>query len=95
MEKKRISMMIFKVTPTNLNSPHWAASTYREEVLIRAENKHRAMLLASASFFIAALFTPFGEPAAINPWNETTGVVTITEVFDSGFELEGEEAILS
>lgn len=46
-------MMIWKLTPTDVESSHWRGSTYKGEVIVRAEDEDEARHLAQSSFGIA------------------------------------------
>ncbi len=43
-------MMIFKLTPIDAESDHWKASTYKGEVIARAEDEQQARTLANMHF---------------------------------------------
>ncbi len=43
-------MMIFKLTPIDAESDHWQASTYKGEVIARAEDEQQARTLANMHF---------------------------------------------
>mgnify|MGYP002635142954 CR=1 FL=1 len=85
---------IWKLTPINLNSIHWTASTHRSEVIIRAVSERRARQIASLAFLIAVRHVP-GQEMAINPWNKVIGEASCERLVDSEFDERGSEAILS
>ena len=85
-------MPIFELTPIDLTSHHWRASTYNKRVLIRSKNQERARVIAKLTFSIA---TPrdTSQPIAFDPWDQED-LVACHKVEDSGYEEDGDEAIL-
>lgn len=41
-------MMIWKLTPTDVESVHWNGSTYKGEVIVRAKDQDQALHLADS-----------------------------------------------
>lgn len=71
-------MALWKLTPLNAADPNWEASTYREEVVVRASDGRVARLLAARAFGIATRHRP-GEAIKIVPW-DYSGLVSSEQV---------------
>ena len=85
-------MTIWKLNPIDPNHRDWEASTYREDVIIRADSEERARRIATSAFRKATEVTP-GEKIKINPWSQPA-LVSIVEVKDEGYPETGKEEIL-
>jgi hypothetical protein len=85
-------MTIWKLNPIDLNHRDWEASTYRREVIVRAESEKRARQIATSAFHIATTVTP-GEKIKSNPWSQTA-LVSAVEVKDGSYPETGKEEIL-
>ena len=85
-------MHIWRLKALKLSSPHWEASTYRGDVIVRAETEANARRLPAKAFGIGA-GTALGREAAANPWYRRWLVAA--EVLESSqFDPDGEEEIL-
>ncbi len=85
-------MRIRRLKALSLSSPHWEASTYRGDVIVRAETEADARRLATQAFGIATDKTPLQKVPA-NPWSHSWLVAA--EVLEgSQFDPDGEEEIL-
>jgi len=89
---KETHVHIWRLKALRLSSPHWKASTYRGDVIVRAESEANARRLAAKTFGIGAE-NGLGREVAANPWNRPWLVAT--EVLKgSQFDPDGEEEIL-
>jgi hypothetical protein len=86
-------MAVWRLTPTHLASPHWHASTYTAEVIVRAKTEADARLLATARFGIGAAGCPPGA-TALDPWN-VWFLVTCVRCTDPRYAESGPAEILS
>lgn len=84
--------MIFRLTPTDVESVHWHGSTFKGEVIVRAESEEQARDKARSSFVIAqdARLTR-DSPESV--WHSRE-LVTCKVVDDWEGETDGEAAIL-
>ena len=86
-------MRIWRLKPLSLSSPHWKASTYLGNVIVRAETEADARRLATQAFWIATDKIPLQEVPA-NPWIHSWLVAA--EVLEgSQYDPDGDEEILS
>jgi hypothetical protein len=46
-------MPIWKLLPSDVDSPDWEASTYRGEVIVRAESEMKALEIVTQAYVIA------------------------------------------
>ena len=86
-------MPIWKLTPVDLTNRNWEASTYKGEVIARADSEEAARARAQAAFAIATLLVP-GEREKVAPW-KYPDLVQCRRLPDSAYSEEGPEAILS
>jgi len=61
-------MQLWKLEPIDLTDSNWEASTYKGEVIVRAEDLHGAQLLAARAYGIATKHI-LGETVKIIPWD--------------------------
>jgi hypothetical protein len=85
-------MKIYKLVPTGRGSGDWARSTYRGEVIIRAENDRDARAIAAFSFGIAKTVTP-GEKVTVGPWDDRESV-SCAETNGQGYEVKGLRGVI-
>ncbi len=86
-------MRIWQLKALSLSSPHWKASTYQGDVIVRAETEVDARRLASQAFWIKTDKIPLQEVPA-NPWIHSWLVAA--EVLErSQYDWRGGEEILS
>lgn len=85
-------MAIWKLEPINLNNRTWEASTYRGEVIVRADSETKAREIAYSAFVIAT-GKRRGEMISINPWKHPAEVSAVT-IKDKKYEGNGKEEIL-
>ena len=71
-------MPLWKLTPVDVTDRNWAASTFNDEVVVRAADEASARRLAARAFGIATRHTP-GEEVRIVPW-DYRGLVTAARV---------------
>ena len=69
-------MQLWKLEPTNLTDNNWEASTYKGEVIIRAEDLHGAQHIAARAYGIATKRI-LGKTVKIIPWDYPGLVSTI------------------
>ncbi len=85
-------MRIWRLKALTLSSPHWKASTYQGNVIVRAESEANARRLAAKAFGIRAR-NGLGREVA-NPWYRPWLVAA--EVLEgSPYNPDGDEEILS
>ncbi len=85
-------MMIFKLTPIDAESDHWKGSTYKGEVIARAEDEQQARTLANMHFGLVRNQVR-GADTAMPPWR-LPELVTCETVDDWEGETDGKVAIL-
>ncbi len=85
-------MAIWKLEPTDISSRDWEASTYRGEIIVRAESETKARQIAAIAFGIATKKN-LGEDIAFNPWNQSSLVSAVT-IQDSNYKNDGKEEIV-
>lgn len=85
-------MMIWKLTPTDVESDHWNGVTYKGEVIVRAEDQEQARHLAHSSFVIArdARLSP---DSPLPPWR-LPELVTCETIDDWEGETDGKVQVL-
>ncbi len=89
---KETHVHIWRLKALRLSSPHWEASTYRGDVIVRAETEANARRLATQAFWIATDKTSLEVPA--NPWSHSWLVAA--EVLEGPqYDPDGDEEILS
>jgi len=89
---KETHVHIWRLTALRLSSPHWEASTYRGDVIVRAETEANARRLATQAFWIATDKPSLEVPA--NPWSHSWLVAA--EVLEGPqYDPDGDEEILS
>ena len=85
-------MRIWRLKALRLSSHHWEASTYRGDVIVRAESEANARRLPAKAFGIGA-GNGLGREVAANPWYRPWLVAA--EVLEgSQYDPDGEEEIL-
>ena len=88
---KETHVRIWRLKALRLSSPHWEASTYQGDVIVRAEAEANARRLAAKAFGIRAR-NGLGRELA-NPWYRPWLVAA--EVLEgSQYDPDGEEEIL-
>ena len=85
-------MPIWKLTPIDPNDPNWAASTHRDEVIVRAANEEKARARAKLAFSIASERT-LGQTVRHPPWAHSD-LVRCERLEGSECSEDGLEAIL-
>ncbi len=86
-------MPLWKLEPIDLTDRNWEASTYRDEVIIRAENLQRAELFAARAYGIATK-QKFAETVKLVPWVHS-GFVRATQVeATDDYAEDGDQAIV-
>ena len=60
-------MPLWQLLPIDVASDHWRASTYKGEVIVRAQSEAEARSTATATFFRAYERVP-GGPILFSPW---------------------------
>ena len=81
-------MEIWKLEPTDVHSRDWEASTYRGEVVVRAESEMKARQIAAGAFVIASKAT-LAEKLTDIPWHQPSLVSAVT-IQDSNYK-DGEK----
>ena len=86
-------MPLWRLTPNDQDDPNWAASTYRNELIVRADDARMARLLCARAYGIATQ-RRLGETVKIVPWNYSNLVaVNQVEATDDCAE-EGKQEIV-
>ncbi len=85
-------MRIWRLKALSLSSPHWKASTYKGDLIVRAETQANARRLATQAFWIKTDKTPLQEVPA-NPWAHSW-LVAAEVVEGSQYDWRGKEEIL-
>ena len=85
-------MRIWQLKALSLSSRHWEASTYRGDLIVRAESEANARRLATQSFWIATDKITL-QQAPANPWSHSW-LVAAEVLKGSQYDPDGEEEIL-
>ncbi len=85
-------MRIWRLKVITPGSPHWKASTYQGDLIVRAETEVNARRLATEAFWIATEKTPF-QVVAANPWSHSW-LVAAKVLTGSQYDPDGDEEIL-
>ena len=86
-------MQLWKLEPIDLANRNWAASTYKNEVIVRAEDPSKAQDLAAKAYGTTPHTRP-GETTIINPWDNPGLVRTIqVQATDDYTEDGGQEIV--
>ncbi len=86
-------MAIWKLEPTNLESPDWQISSYVGRAIVRAPDATSARRMAAEQFTRAARTPLIGQDSPASPWTNPE-LVTCTELADSDFDPEGPAEVL-
>ncbi len=86
-------MPIWKLTPTDITSPHWNNSTYKGEIIVRAPSEDEARMQATLVFTVASKHE-IGADSPQQPW-QMSELATCSRVDNSGFDETGATAVLS
>ncbi len=86
-------MPLWKLEPINLANNNWRSSTYKNEVIVRADDLNKARGLAARAYGITPHAQP-GETTIINPW-DNPGLVTTIQVPATGdYAEDGDQEIV-
>lgn len=85
-------MQIWKLTVLDNDNSDWELSTYKGDLIVRAEDDHKARMQATHEFAIAAKAKP-GQPTKINPWSQKS-LVACEPYSGSEFPVEGRPSVL-
>lgn len=85
-------METWKLTVLDNDSHDWDLSTYKGDLIVRAETEHQARMQATNELGIAAQAKP-GKPTRINPWSQKD-VVGCDRYSGSEFSKEGAPSVL-
>ncbi len=85
-------MRIWRLKALILTSYHWKASTYKGDLIVRAETQANARRLASQAFWIKTDKIP-GKEVAVNPWAHSW-LVAAEVLKGSQYDWHGKEEIL-
>ena len=86
-------MQLWRFEPIDLTDRNWGASTYRGEVVVRAEDLRHAQLLAARAYGIATEHQ-LGEAVKINPWDHSGFVKTTQVDATDNYTEDGDQAIV-
>jgi hypothetical protein len=67
-------MRLWSLKPRDVKDRNWAASTYRDEVIVRADSERAERRLAAVAFGIAANVVS-GEKIRVVPWDSSDLVI--------------------
>ena len=90
---RETTMAIWKLEPTNLESPDWQISSYRGRAIVRAPDATSSRRMAAEQFTRAARTPLIGRDSPASPWTNPE-LVTCTELHDSNFDPEGPAEVL-
>ena len=86
-------MALWKLKPLDPSDPNWEASTFKNELIVRALDSRIARLLAARAFGIATEHRP-GEAVKIVPW-DYSGLVSCEQVeATEAYSEEGDQGIV-
>ncbi len=86
-------MPLWKLEPIDLTDRNWDASTYRNEVIVRAEDLSKAKDLAAKAYGTVPRPQP-GETTIINPWDNPGLVRTIQVQATDDYTEDGDQEIV-
>ena len=86
-------MLLYRLTPTNLNDPNWRTSTYRDVVVVRASSEEQARSLVSKAFDTTLAPSSPGGKIATPLWQHSYAV-RAEVVQDQRYRSEGPAGIL-
>lgn len=81
-------MPIYQLTPMNLDSPNWEASTHKGPCIVRARNDVDAAATAHRAFFQAAGRGSPGDKLKLSPWT-LPEEIKCTRLTDHPYEEDG------
>jgi len=84
---------IWKLEPTDVHSRDWEASTYRGEVIVRAESEMKARQIAARAYVIVTEVKIGARKINDIPWNQLSLVSAVT-IQDSSYQESGSEEIV-
>jgi hypothetical protein len=85
-------MQIWMLRPTGDSSPDWEASSYRGEVIVRAESETKARQIAMRAFVLATRVNS-GNKLMDVPWNQSA-LVSASLMQNSTYQDAGIEELL-
>ena len=86
-------MPLWKLEPINLANSNWRSSTYKNEVIVRAEDLNKAKDLAAKAYGTVPRAQP-GETTIINPWDNPGLVRTIQVQATDDYAEDGDQEIV-
>lgn len=86
-------MQIWRLHPSDVDSPGWEASTYKGEVIIRAESEIKARAMAAKAYVIATRVKIGARTNHDIPWNQPSLVSAVT-IQDRRYDERGSEEIV-
>lgn len=86
-------MPLWRLEPIDPTDRNWAASTYKGDVVIRADDMRRARRLAAGAYSIATNHKP-GETIRSVPWSQADLVDVIQIKATNDHAEEGDESIV-
>jgi hypothetical protein len=85
-------MLIWRLTPIDLEDPNWEASSHRGLIIVRAPNEASARKAAEEAFGVQTRF-PAGKGMRVPPW--TRSELVHAEIIDSPiYSAEGTTEVL-
>lgn len=85
-------MPIWELMPSNKQSDHWKASTFKGCAIVRASSEEEARSIASLKFRIATRRF-YGADTLFSPWDQPA-LVTCQRLENSGYKESGPTEIL-
>ena len=85
-------MAIWRLRPLNVDFPDWEISTYKGEVIVRAQDEEEARMRASGEF-ITSTDIKVGEKKTRDPWIQQD-VVSCELLTGSQYPEHGESKVL-
>jgi hypothetical protein len=86
-------MLLYRLTPTNLNDPNWRTSTHRDVAVVRASSEEQARSLVSKAFDTTLAPSSPGGKIATPLWQHPHAV-RAEVVQDQRYRSEGRVGIL-
>ena len=86
-------MQLWKLEPINVANSNWAASTYKKEIIVRAEDLSKARDLAAKAYGNIPRTRP-DETTIINPWDNPNLVRTIQVQATDDYTEHGDQEIV-
>ena len=87
-------MQLWKLEPIDLANRNWAASTYKNEIIVRAEDPSKAQDLAANAYGTMPRVRSGETTTIMNPWHNPGFVRTIQVQATDDYTEDGDQEIV-